>query len=134
MGSANQGKCAACGLHPAVAGFMCPDCFKDRHGITVDEYRANKLHRTETPWQVAVRLKGQPETEPISHPEKPDNSEKKPAKEETKAPIPETMRHETEIIITLPDAVIEQIEAIAVKEFRTLALQVAYYLHKGMQG
>ncbi len=45
---------------PSEALFLCKDHFKDVYGITVEEYRANKLHRTETVNSVVRRLKGEP--------------------------------------------------------------------------
>ena len=57
---------------PLAAAYLCRDHFKDEHGITVDEYRANKRHRGESASRVAARLKGEkPVAKKEKHPAKP---------------------------------------------------------------
>ena len=66
-------KCIIEGCEKLLAAVhLCEDHFREQYGITVEEYRANKRHRTETPAMVAARLKGEkPVAKKEKHPAKP---------------------------------------------------------------
>lgn len=131
------------------------DEFFEKHGITLDEYKAKKLYKCESPARVVARLVTQ--KTPPQNPEKvPDATVQKAAKDikemfpkvktpepETKVPIPETkgpptLKESGHVFATkLPTVLIsidmyEKIVQLAAEEFRTVDLQAQYLIHKGL--
>ena len=111
MGLSTTGKCEACGVRNTVAGYLCPECFQARHGITVQEYKDNKRYRTETPAKVAARITGKVIEKPA------------PTPAETKQPIR----------IFLDPELLDALMKAAKKNYRTTELHAAYLIDRGLQ-
>ena len=113
--------CSVCGTKPKAAGYLCPDCFFERHGITVETYRANKAYRAEKPASVAIRLKKAPD----------------PAAEKAAEEIKPTLRFYSEgpfLLVALPPEVKEILEVEAKEEYRSPEQQAAYMIDKALRG
>jgi len=138
----------------AQAVGLCDLHFHDRFGITVAEYRENKLHRTEAAKSVAARLKREekPMSKKESNPRPEDVGAVRPAPPppppkpaplrvevkqpapppvpEPKAPAPEPF--EQNRMVSIPMEVYEKIVQLAEQEYRPVGMQIQYLVHKGM--
>jgi hypothetical protein len=128
------------------------DDFFLKHGITREEYKANKKYKLESPARVAKRMgrTGQAEQAAPQYEQKLSLPETKPPQDEQGTPKPEKKvaarvigwvgkDHITiigckdYITIVAKEEFIEKIKEAADRDFRTPEQQVAYYLHKGME-
>ena len=115
--------CSVCGTKPKAAGYLCPDCFFERHGITVETYRANKAYRAEKPASVAIRLK-----------KAPDPAAEKAAEEIKPTLCDKPVETVTDLLVVLPPEVKEALGAKAKEEYRSPEQQAAYMIDKALRG
>lgn len=122
-------KCIIEGCEKLLAAVhLCEDHFREQYGITVEEYKANKRHRTETPAMVAARLKGEK-----SMLKKEKQPAKPPAPPVTGIPATENDGPVPILQIFLYPELLEKLTAAAKKEWRTPEGQAAYLIEKGMR-
>ena len=115
---------------PSEAAYLCADHFKDVYGITVDEYRSNKRHRTDSVAAVAARLKGEEPAPRVRA--KPEAVQKAIEERKITARAPGSTQppNAVEIVVTMSQERYEEFKAWAEKNYRTPELQAAYVINE----
>ncbi len=124
---------------PSEAAYLCKGCFKDQYGITVEEYRTNKRHRTDSVSAVAARVKGEEKTMPMK--EGNPNLDVGAVRPAPPPPPPKSAPLRVEAKQAEPDPIplfqifldpelLEKLAAAAKKEYRTPELHAAWILDK----